>query len=243
MPRKKHHVTFSNEMLTACQSAAMENAESLYKEAELLLEKKYYARAYFLAVASIEETGKAALAFNALGRKLNDSSVQSRLNVEFQDHHVKIQVAVIALYKALCPAELRGELQSIAHLQASLIHGREPSMYVGFNEAGELHVPNGVVSCTAAADCVRLAKDCHSQTKKMLKNDKPYAFSDSQDRLFALGKKASKVWKEPDFHKYLLVVIENKNLNPDMLTTEIPAAIVDYYQRYFCKGRKFEDRL
>lgn len=235
MPRTKHTVIFSTELLKEYNSAALKNAESLYQEAYLLLSERHYARAYFLAVASLEETGKAALAFNALGRKLADSAVQSRLNEEFQDHGAKISAAFLAMFKGLSQTELRENFQYIIDLQVSLKFGREPSMYIGINKTGSLHIPNNVVRPQAAADCVRLAKDCLEQTKSMVRADKPFTFTSYQDRFFALGKKAKKVWEQSDFGDFLLYVIENEGINSDT----IPKCVCTYYDDYLSKDKRF----
>lgn len=47
----------NQEHLRSLATAAIENATALGKEAALLGSHGHYARAYFLAVASIEETG------------------------------------------------------------------------------------------------------------------------------------------------------------------------------------------
>ncbi len=234
MSRKKQSVFFSAQLLEEYQSAAIRNAHSLYQEANTLLSYQYNARAYFLAVASFEETGKAALAFNARGRKLQDSALQSRLNAEFLDHLTKISAAFIALLRGLKEAD-RKSIQYIIGLQVSLVSGREPSMYVGINEAGSVYIPNNVIPRKSASDCVRLAKDCLAQTETMLKNDKPFAFTFYQDQLFSLGKKAKKVCEESNFHEYLLYVIENEELNSDT----IPKSVCMYYNDYLSKGKKF----
>ena len=66
---------FSVELLREYCGAAIQNAGELIEEASLLSVNGHAARAYFLAVASIEETGKALHALDAQGRNLGDSAV------------------------------------------------------------------------------------------------------------------------------------------------------------------------
>lgn len=81
---------FTPEVLREYSEAALKNASELVEEASLLYAHGHVARAYFLAVASIEETGKALLAFDAQGRNLADSAVTSKLKRAMEDHSQKI---------------------------------------------------------------------------------------------------------------------------------------------------------
>lgn len=64
---------YTVELLKEYSDAALENAAELLQEASVLHAQGYRARAYFLAVAGIEETGKAVIAFDGQGRNLRDS--------------------------------------------------------------------------------------------------------------------------------------------------------------------------
>jgi len=76
MPRQKNrNYTLTPELLQQYHEAALANARALLEEAALLLRYGHHARAYFLAVATIEETGKAVQAFDSMGRNLKDSAV------------------------------------------------------------------------------------------------------------------------------------------------------------------------
>ena len=70
---------FTVDLLREYCAAALQNAGELLEEASLLYANGHAARAYFLAVASIEETGKALQAFDAQGRNLADSAVTAKL--------------------------------------------------------------------------------------------------------------------------------------------------------------------
>ena len=76
--------------LETLAQAALANAESLLQEANSLLFSQHFARAYFLAVASIEEIGKAAIAFNSRGRNLAEPSVARAVRNKLLDHKSKI---------------------------------------------------------------------------------------------------------------------------------------------------------
>lgn len=62
-------------MLVQYSTHALDNARQLLDEAILLFDHARFARAYYLAIASIEEIGKSFLAFDAQGRNLGDSAV------------------------------------------------------------------------------------------------------------------------------------------------------------------------
>lgn len=66
-------------LLTSYHKTAIENAKELLEESKFLLSKGYNARAYFIATIAIEESGKAYLAFDAMGRNLNDGAVCNKL--------------------------------------------------------------------------------------------------------------------------------------------------------------------
>jgi AbiV family abortive infection protein len=86
----------SAELLEQYRDAALVNSQSLLEEATLLLVHGHYARAYFLATSSIEESGKAVQAFEGLGRNLSDSAVTRRLKLQFEDHSQKVTSAFSA---------------------------------------------------------------------------------------------------------------------------------------------------
>ena len=68
-------------------------------EATLLLQHAHRARAYFLAVASIEEVGKAVQAFDGMGRNLKDDAVSTQLKKQFDDHQQKISSAFYSMVR------------------------------------------------------------------------------------------------------------------------------------------------
>ena len=90
---KNRDYQLTPELLQQYRDAALANAQELLDEATLLLQYGHHARAYFLAVVSIEEVGKAVQAFDGMGRNLKDSAVAMRLKLQFDDHQQKISSA------------------------------------------------------------------------------------------------------------------------------------------------------
>lgn len=84
----------TTELLQSYSEAALNNADELIIEAELLHDHKHIARAYFLAVASIEEGGKALLAFDSKNRNLSDPAVRIKLKRSMENHGQKDQLCV-----------------------------------------------------------------------------------------------------------------------------------------------------
>ena len=74
-----HAPSLTPALLRAYSAAALQNASELLEEALLLRDNGHMARAYFLAVACIEETGKALQAFDAQNRNMSDPAVCTKL--------------------------------------------------------------------------------------------------------------------------------------------------------------------
>ena len=74
-----HLPKLTTTLLRFYSEAALRNAEELLTEASLLCHHDHMARAYFLAVACVEEAGKALLAFDAQNRNLSDPVVSTKL--------------------------------------------------------------------------------------------------------------------------------------------------------------------
>lgn len=68
-----------------------DNAESLHKEAKLLLDNGFFARAFLLAYFSCEELGKIPIVVGVIGRLLRNETVDWRkITKRFRDHKQKI---------------------------------------------------------------------------------------------------------------------------------------------------------
>lgn len=222
------------ELLEAYSNAAIENATALLVEASLLMAHGHRCRAYFLSVASIEEIGKAALAFDAQGRNLADSAMQTKLKYSFENHSAKITAAFAALL-ALSP-DLRSDVIPTVNLIIAIKHGREPSMYTDINlDKLEVQSPNIVVRDIAARDCVRLAEDCLRNMKKYFKENRPKQRDIVEDQLFTMKSSALKeIANTEDFWWYYLA---QKEQGSDDWAT----AVVRYRSEFFLHNRLFRE--
>ena len=89
-----HTPKMTAELLHSYSHAALSNADRLLVEASLLRDHDHMARAYFLAVACIEEAGKALLSFDSQNRNLSDPAVCTRLKAVMGNHAQKINYAL-----------------------------------------------------------------------------------------------------------------------------------------------------
>jgi AbiV family abortive infection protein len=154
--RKFRDYELTIQLLQKYSAASIQNASELLDEASLLATNGHKARAYFLAIASIEETGKAQISFDAQGRKLNDSAVASKVRKSFEDHSTKITAAFTPWL--LASSDVEKSAKVAIQLMVDLKFGREPSMYTDVHEDGvSVQSPSVVIRPKAAEDCVRLA--------------------------------------------------------------------------------------
>jgi AbiV family abortive infection protein len=176
---------FTVELLKNYSTAALQNAAELLEEATLLSENGHAARTYFLAVASIEETGKALQAFDAQGRNLADSAVTARLRRSMEDHSQKITSAFTAIL--LSSPDVRKAVMPIVEVMIHLKRGREPSMYTDIRYSkSTVQMPSAMVRDVAAKDCIRLARDCLRHACKHIAEKTPEVRSGDDDQLFAM---------------------------------------------------------
>lgn len=184
--------------------AALLNANELLDEASLLQQHGHNARAYFLAISCVEETGKALLAFDAQNRHLSDPAVCAKIRKSFESHTDKINHAIIIW--ANRSSNRRQALLDTIDLTGGLQRGRELSMYCDLStKPDSIQTPSEIVSARAAKDCVRLAKDCLAHARKHITNKEPANFSGAQNYLFT--KKFAyfeKVLESPEFYEYWL---------------------------------------
>ncbi len=156
--KKNREYYLTKQLLAEYKHCALKNGKELLSEAEELLINKRYARAYFLACASIEETGKAYEAFFASERNLEDPSVQTSVKLAFENHATKTISALICLLKN------SGITKAIAeyYIELPLIlqEGREKSMYVDIRDNGTVTLPKKIVKVTVAENAVSLASKC-----------------------------------------------------------------------------------
>jgi AbiV family abortive infection protein len=219
---------FTPELLRAYSDAALRNSGELINEASLLLDHGHFARAYFLAISSIEETGKALHAFEAQYRNLKDPAVSARLKGALENHRQKITYALFIW--AMSDADQRGALETALDLTLHLAHGREPSMYSDVkSEPDRAQTPRDVVRDVAARDCVRLARACFANAQRHLNEETPAQVTTSQDRLFVMkSKKLQEMLNIDDFWRFYIA--QMKAGHEDL------AEIVAVYERDYLKA-------
>jgi AbiV family abortive infection protein len=226
-------IKYSAGLLAAYSSAALQNARELLAEATLLYEHGHYARAYFLAVASMEETGKAFLAFDSQRRNFEDPAVCSKLTLSFLDHKGKINGAFYAWLNASGdPSEA---LMPMVNLMVELARGREPSMYTDVrSDTLELKVPSALTRDVAAHDCIRLATACIEHTMKHVAEKEPQSPTRAHDQLFALGTHhLTKLMNTEDWWWFYISEAEAGR-------RDFAEAVRRYRSEYVAKGRLFK---
>ena len=166
-------IDISEVSLTKLAGAALANAEALLQEASALLSANHHARAYFLAVASIEEVGKAAIAFNATGRNLSDQKVAKAVRNKLLDHKSKIISAFAPSLHLTDKKNLSEAIEATMGLIGDLRRGREPSMYTEILSDGSVRAPSEIVRPVAARDVVRLAQHCLIRAQSYIPHSQP----------------------------------------------------------------------
>lgn len=224
---------FSVDLLREYSRAALQNAGELLEEAALLYENGHAARGYFLAVASIEETGKALQAFDAQGRNLGDSAVTAKLRRAMEDHSRKITAAFTAML--LASSNLRNAVIPTVNLMIHLERGREPSMYSDIRyESSTVQTPAAMVRDSAAKDCVRLARECLTHARKHIAEKKPEVRSQAEDQLFAMKTgQFQKIANTEGFWWYYISQLEAGK-------RDFAAAVVEYQEDFASKGKTFK---
>jgi AbiV family abortive infection protein len=196
------------ELLRSYSEAALRNADELLVEASLLRDHDHMARAYFLAVACIEEAGKALLAFDAQNRNLSDPAVCTKLKASMESHGQKINYALRIW--ALSSPDHREALKVALDLIFHVKHGREPSMYSDLRtDPDRVQTPREVVRANAARDCVRLAENCLTHAHRHVLEKTPFSFTSVQDRLFTMkSAKFQEMLNTEDFWWYYISRME-----------------------------------
>lgn len=203
-----HLPNLTSKLLQSYSEAALRNANGLFAEAELLRDNAHMARAYFLAVASIEESGKALLAFDAQKRNLSDPAVCTKLNKSMANHGEKITYALGAW--ALSDTDTREALNAVTDLIYDLKKGREPSMYSDLRTSPDrVQTPSEVVREIAARDCVKLAGQCLAYARRHVIEKTPPKSTIAQDRLLTIkSAKFQDVLSTEDFWWYYISRLE-----------------------------------
>jgi len=193
--------------------AALENAEALLGEAETLLAGEHFARAYFLAIAGIEEIGKSALAFNAAGRDLNNQRVAKAVWEKLLEHKSKIIAAFGPSLHLTQKDGLEEAIEASIELIGALRRGREPSMYTEILQDGTVRSPHNIVRPVAARDSVRLLKHCLHRAKGHLTSNEPPTTSIANDYYYTQSaRKLKQLMEHPDFSLFYLERIKAGNI-------------------------------
>lgn len=220
------------ELLRSFSEAALGNAHELATEASLLLEHDHVARAYFLAVASVEETGKALLAFDGQNRNLADPAVCTKLKAAMEAHAEKLNYAIGTW--AMNSSDPRKVLMEAVNLVVDLQLGREPSMYTELRaDPDRAQMPRQVIRPSAATDCVRLARDSLAYARRHVREKAPAEFTSAQDRLFTMKRaKFLQMLKNEDFWWYYIARMEAGQ-------QDVADAILGYEQEHLKPGTPF----
>lgn len=218
--RKTRNYKLTIELLETYQNGAINNAHELLNEAKLLLDHKHFPRTYFLAIASIEETGKAHMAFDARARNLNNDGVCKVIKERFENHSSKITSAFAGwLSYSENPHK---DIKTAVDIMIQLKHGREKSMYSDIKPNGvSLSIPQDVVRPISARDAVRLAENCHYYMKLCFQKDDPIKKTSYQDKMFCIKSETlKKILNQEDFWEFYIDKLKNKpKLSWDEATT------------------------
>lgn len=195
-------------LLRSYSEVALRNANELFAEASLLRDHGYEARAYFLAVACIEEAGKALLAFDAQNRNLSDPAVCTKLKVSMESHGQKINYA-LSMW-ALNSHDPRDSLKEALNVILHLKRGREPSMYTDLRtNPDRVQTPREVVRAIVAWNCVKLADSTLAYAHRHVSEKTPFKFTQAQDRLFTMkSSKFQEMLNTEDFWWYYISRME-----------------------------------
>ena len=203
-----HTPKMTAELLRSYSEAALRNADELLVESSLLHNHGHNARSYFLAVACIEEAGKALLAFDAQNRNLSDPAVCTKLKATMENHAHKINYA-LGIW-ALGSRDPREALKVALDLIFDLKCGREPSMYTDLRtNPDRVQTPQGVVRANAAQSCIRLAENSLDYAHRHVREKAPFKFTTAQDRLFTMkSSKFQETLSTEDFWWYYISRME-----------------------------------
>lgn len=230
-----HTPNMTAELLRSYSAAALRNADELLVEASLLRDHDHMARAYFLAVACIEEAGKTLIAFDAQNRNLSDPAVCTKLKTTMESHARKINYA-LSLW-ALSSPNQREALKVALNLIFHVKHGREPSMYSDLRtDPDRVQTPREVVRAAAARDCVRLAENCLAHAHRHVREKTPFSFTSAQDRMFTMkSAKFQEMLNTEDFWWYYISRMEAGQ-------QDIAEAVLGYERDHIKTGTAFRSK-
>lgn len=227
-----HQPTLTKELLQLYSKAALRNADELLAEAVLLRDYEHMARAYFLAVACIEEAGKALLAFDSQNRDLSDPAVCTKLKKSMENHGSKINYA-LSMWAFNGPDQ-RDAVKTAIDIIGHIKRGREPSMYSDLRTAPDrVQTPREVVRDVASRNCVNLAEACLQYAHRHVVEKIPANITKAQDQLFTMKSvKLEEFLKREDFYWYFISRMEAGQL-------DIADAVLGYEKDHLKTGVPF----
>ena len=231
---KERKYTITADLLTAYKENALRNAALILEEAKILLQSQKWSGAYFLGCASIEETGKAFLAFNSVNRNLANPAVQSVLKLEFENHRTKIVMGLNALLRKTGTDEKN--IEYFLDLNLNLYAGREKSLYADINDDNSLTVPEDLVRPEAATDAVRLAEHSLVAMKEFFAANGPQKFTAFDDKFFVISKKRGfqEMMNLSDFWWFFIQIMKE---NPNSPNDHLSIAAARYWDEYYSRGK------
>jgi AbiV family abortive infection protein len=199
-----HLPKLTTSLMHSYSEAALGNADELLVESSLLRDHDHMARAYFLAVSCIEETGKALLAFDSQNRNFTDPAVCQKLKASMENHGQKINYA-LSIWALSSPEPVKA-LEVALDLMFHVKNGREPSMYSDLkNNPDRVQTPREIIRATAARDCVGLAENCLAHAHRHVSEKIPAKFTNAHDRLFTMkSAKSQEILSLADFWWYYI---------------------------------------
>ena len=235
--KKERTYRLTLQTLNEYQESAFQNASELITEAETLLERKDFARTYYLACAALEESGKAFLAFLSKGRNLDDPGVQTKIRAGFEDHRSKILSSLGCLLQST--KKTREDINQCIEIVFALEVGRERAMYVDLTDEGAVILPENNITETNAVDCIRIAKAALQATIEYASTKVPTKYSPFENKLFCIRpEKLTNIMNSEDFSEYLLEGAAN-----DPSGFDLKKALVTYHDKFFSKGKLYSDKL
>ena len=231
---KDRKYTLTIELLKSYKENAIKNSILLIGEAKILLNNKMLPGAYFLACVSIEEGGKALLAFNSVNRNLSNPAVQHVLKMEFETHSAKIVMGLSSLMrKGGTGSE---NVDYFLDLDLDLYAGREKSLYADINDDNTLTLPETLVPPEVASDSVRLAENALAATIDYISRNQPPKFSNCDDKAYVVSKQSGfqKMMSMPDFLKFYMDIMKSMQYNSE---DHFSVTISRYWDEYFSKRK------
>ncbi|MCK0119240.1 AbiV family abortive infection protein [Loktanella sp. F6476L] len=227
-----HLPKLTTSLMHSYSEAALGNAGELLVESTLLRDHGHMARAYFLAVSCIEETGKALLAFDSQNRNFTDPAVCKKLKEKMENHEQKINYALSSW--AFSSPDPREALKVALDLMFHVKNGREPSVYSDLrNNPDRVQTPREIIRSTAARDCVRLAEGCLTHAHRHVSDKTPAKFTNAQDRLLTMkSAKFQEMLSAEDFWWYYISRMEAGQ-------QDIAEAVLGYEQDHIKTGTQF----